>query len=149
MSETDIHDILLESFKDLVVRSENDALAQIVQEDVFDVIISTNIDPFMEEAFVRVGLREPFEFRVFIPGLYWSNDIRRPETQYTLLKVFGDWKSRHYNTAGNEFVLGADQDLKEFLESTLSENLLILGYDPVWDAPIEYAFPLLGGTAGM
>ena len=39
----------------------------------------------------------------------------------------------------------ANRELKEFLESTLSENLLIVGYDPVWDAPIERAFPLLGG----
>ncbi len=145
LSETDVHEILLACFKEPVTRSENDALAQIVKEDVFDVIISTNTDPFVEEAFGRADLREPYEYRVFIPGLYLPNDIRKPQTQYTFLKVFGDWKSRHYNMAGNKFVLGADQDLKEFLEFTLSGELLIVGYDPVWDLPIEGAFPLVGG----
>ena len=144
-NEREIYEILLACLKELVARPENDALAEIVREDMFDVIISTNIDPFVEDAFVRVGLREPYDYRVFIPGFYSPNDIRRPETQCTLLKVFGDWKSRPYNTAGNEFVLGANRELKEFLEPTLSGNLLIVGYDPVWDAPIERAFPLSDG----
>ena len=30
------------------------------------------------------------------------------------------------------------------MEFTLSKDLLIIGYDPIWDAPIEGAFPLLG-----
>ena len=145
-NEREIYEILLACLKEPVARPENDALAGIVREDVFDVIISTNIDPFVEDAFVDANMRDPYEYHVFIPGFYSPNDIRRPETQYcTLVKVFGDWKSRHYNTAGNEFVLEANRELKEFLESILSENLLIVGYDPVWDAPIERAFSLLGG----
>ena len=145
-NEREIYEILLACLKEPIARPEDDALAGIVREDVFDVIISTNIDPFVEEAFVRAGLREPFEYHVFIPELHLPKDIRRPETQYcTLVKVFGDWKSRPYNTAGNEFVLEANRELKEFLEATLSGNLLIVGYDPVWDAPIERAFPLLEG----
>ena len=145
-NEREIYEILVACLKEPVARPEDDALAEIVREDVFDVIISTNIDPFVEEAFVRAGMREPYEYHAFIPGLHSPKDIRRPETQYcTLVKVFGDLRSRHYNTASNEFVLGANRELKEFLEPTLSGNLLIVGYDPVWDAPIEHAFPFSDG----
>jgi len=144
-TETQIYEILLSCFKESVARPENDALAGIVREDVFDVIISTNIDPFVEDAFVHADMRDPYEYHVFIPGSYSPNDIRRPGMQCALLKVFGDWNSRHYNTAGNEFVLEANRELKEFLESILSENLLIVGYDPIWDAPVERAFLPYGG----
>jgi len=144
-TETEIYEILLSCFKESVARPENDALAGIVREDVFDEIISTNIDPFVEDAFVHADMRDPYEYHVFIPGSYSPNDIRRPGMQCALLKVFGDWNSRHYNTAGNEFELEANRELKEFLESILSENLLIVGYDPIWDAPVERAFLPYGG----
>jgi hypothetical protein len=146
---SDVYAILSASLKNesgLGYRQEDDCLVELVKDGYFDVIISTNIDVLLEDAFTREEMAEPLDYRVYIQGLHTDIPIVRRETKYcTIVKVFGDLVSRQYATALNEFNLEKDEALKEFLESTLARDILVVGYDPEWDGPIERAFPGKGG----
>jgi len=127
----------------------SDCLVELVKAEYFDIIISTNIDVLLEDTFIREEMSEPHDYRVFIhelDSLGPNEHIVRSEPKYcTLVKAFGDLVSRKYRTVSIEFNLDADQRLKQFLESTLTRDILVIGYDPVWDQPLDRAFPTQGG----
>src|SRR5579859_4776580 len=61
-----------------------------------------------------------------------------------LLKVFGDLESFSYRIPGREWNLDSKKHLQLFLTSILSQDVLMIGYDPIWDEPIESFFPSTG-----
>jgi TIR domain len=141
-TEIDVYDILLTSLNQSTYREEDEYLATLMKEDYFDIIISTNIDTLLESA-SREEMRELNDFNVFIAGLHSKGEIVRRGTKHcTIVKAFGDLDSRIYRTIGNEFNFDEDAHLKKFLESTLKRNILVVGFDSVWDRPIERAFPM-------
>lgn len=111
-----------------------------VKEKLFDTIITTNIDTLFEDACVLRGMKQPHDYKVIIRGGDSGTTYQKKTLYHQVIKVFGDWTYLHYKTAGNEFDLEADQEFKEFLCAKLSEEVLIIGFDPVWDQPIEQAF---------
>jgi hypothetical protein len=141
-TEIDVYDILLASLNQSTDREEDKLLVSLVKEDYFDIIISTNIDTLLENA-CRDEMRELNDFNVFIAGLHSKGEIVRRGTKHcTIVKAFGDFMSRRYNTVGDEFNRDNDIHLKEFLESSLKRNILVVGFDSKWDRPIERAFPM-------
>lgn len=146
-SENEIHNILVDALGPLKYREEDKFLTGLIKEGFIDVVISTNIDTLLEDACSFWNMQEPNDYRVFIPGKHDITELVHSEPKYGfIIKVFGDLVSLRYNSAGGEFDLKADSRLKEFLESILSRNVLVAGYDPVWDQPIERAFPEEGGA---
>ncbi len=145
-NESNRHDVLTVSLKKGVnYRSEDDCLAELVKAGVFDTIISTCIDTLLEEALLREQVGTARGYHLRIVGLHSTDIITTSNRDCTVLKIFGDLSSRKYASAGNEFTLDADRALKQYLERALRENVLIVGYDPVWDRPIERAFDEYGG----
>jgi hypothetical protein len=115
-----------------------------VKGGLFGTIITTNIDTLLEEACARRNMKQPYDYKVIIHGIDDSKTIAPGETQYhQVIKVFGDI-NLSYHTAGKEFDLEADQALKGVLHSKLAEEVLIIGYDPTWDRPVEQAFLEVG-----
>ena len=144
-TKSTVHDILFMSLKEVGYRKEERCLVNLVKAQYFDMIISTNIDGLLELAFDQGNMREPHHYQVFIPEIHTvKNDMQWRPQYCTLVKVFGDFSSRKYTTASREFDWDTDKDFKDFLESTLAKSILVVGYDPVWDGPLERAFPLRG-----
>ncbi len=145
-SERDIYDIFKAALNSIPrYRREDDLLASLVLEGFFRFIVTTNIDALLEDAFVRKNLKQPADYRVIVPELDDSTEIFRNQPAYiSLLKVFGDFDSLHYRTVGNPFELEADALLKVSLGVILTNDVLIIGYDPVWDQPLVEALPISG-----
>ncbi len=123
-------------------RRQHAYLAQLVKEGIFDLVISTNFDILLEDAFDSAGLKEFHSYRVYIGGMKAAHEMLQAHSgQCLVVKAFGDLKARNYKTAGNELDLNKDSDLSNYLRSVLNNHLLVVGYDPVWDDPIAAAFP--------
>lgn len=144
-SKTEINDILVGALGPLRYREEDKLLTGLVKAGFLEGIISTNIDALLEDACSFWGMREPNDYRLFISGIHDIGEIERDKRKYSyIIKAFGDIDSLYYNTAGSEFDINANHRLQKFLNSKLSRNVLIVGYDPVWDRSIERAFPTTG-----
>lgn len=143
--ETDVHQLLVAALNSHRQREEDVCLAELLREDFFDVIISTGIDDILESACEQADLEEGQDVCIVNP-LRGAKLImpHREHELLTIVKTFGDLESRWYATAGNELELNVYPELQQYLKTTLEREVLLLGYDPVWDKPIELAFPLRG-----
>jgi len=145
--ETDVHQALFTALNGLHWREEDGLLVELIKEDCFDVIVSTSVDDFLENACLRAGLEEERDFHVLHPLRDTNQNLTLQESErLTIVKVFGDLGSRSYTTAGKELNLAAHPSLQAFLTTLLAQEVLMVGYDPVWDKAIEQAFPTTGNT---
>ena len=143
--ETERHKILVGAMAALSYREEDKILAQLVKMRFFEIVISTNIDTLLEDACNFWGMQKPNDYRVLIPGAYDIPKIGQDKAGATsIIKVFGDLKSKDYKIVDRS--LDPYSELKNFLKKQLTKEVLVIGYDPVWDESLERAFPLTGGT---
>ncbi|HLZ58488.1 MAG TPA: hypothetical protein VKR06_16240, partial [Ktedonosporobacter sp.] len=117
-----ISGILERVLSSLDSREEDQPLARLIKAGFFEVILTTNIDSSLEDAF-------------------WDESGSRQ-----IIKIFGDLKQPGYKTVGQEFDLEEDKAFKAFLRAQLGREVLIIGYDSLWDRPIVEALPATGGA---
>jgi SIR2-like domain len=146
LSEGGIYTILTDALVQVRYREEDELLAGLIKAHFFDVIITTNIDTLLEDACEALwNMRSPNDYQVIRCGIEKSEEIERGKPTYgQVIKLFGDLNSLTYKAGNNEFVLDADQTLEKILQAKLSEEVLVIGYDPIWDQPVERAFQETG-----
>jgi len=145
-SRGDIDSILVASLQSLKCADADNCLAGLVQSGIFDVIVSTNIDNLLSTAFEESGMKQGEDFQIFIPQQHPPDEAMSYQHKYpsTLIKVSGDLEIGEYNLFRQNFYLETHNMLKEFLTSTLSRAMLMIGYDPFWDRAIDALLPLEG-----
>ncbi|QBD79927.1 toll/interleukin-1 receptor domain-containing protein [Ktedonosporobacter rubrisoli] len=111
-------------------------LAELLKEGFFSTIISTNLDALLEDALRDARLEETHGYQVRIHGLDSNEDIIRAKG-LSAIQIFGSVR-REKCTLNLD--LDDDPYLKKYLEELLEGEALVLGYDPVWDEPLERAF---------
>lgn len=146
-TEIEKHNILVGALSTLRYREEDKLLVSLVKAGFFETIITTNIDNLLEDAFNSSGSQEPDDYQIIVPESDNIAEIERNKPQYSsIIKAFGDLNSRHYYTAGEAFELQAVDSLRNFLKSKSSKEILMVGFDSVWDHEIEQIFPSNGRT---
>lgn len=143
-SENEIHIILTLSLKDMLTTEANICLAELIKQDFFDIIISTNVDSVLEDALKDIGMKEPHDFEVLIPGRDSFQDVVYSDRHFAckIIKTFGDLPSRVYNMVSREVHIDNTQGLKDHLQNILARDVLVIGFDPVWDADILQTFTM-------
>ncbi len=139
-NEEDVRKILTASLRGIADREEDELLAGLVQAGLFDAIISTNIDSLLEDTFVLKGMRRPTDFLILNGLDNNSGRLHLTENCCTMIKVFGDLGSLKYRVPIEDFSLNTKRSLRTFLKSRVSHDTLVLGYDHLWDAPLEHVF---------
>jgi hypothetical protein len=145
-SKSDIDTILIASTQGLEVSEADLALAELAKLGIFRTIISTNIDDLLTNALLKRGMHEKHDFLVYIPQEGLPEDILQPQPNHLcqVLKVFGDLKLDKYNLIRQDLYLNTHEKLKDLLTTLLQNNVLMLGYDPHWDKPIDIVLPQQG-----
>lgn len=130
-------------------RHEDLCLAEMIYDGYFDVVISTTIDPFLQEGLNHQRALQgmvPFGSKVKTLLLPFSpiTDIIRDERQIIkVVKIFGDLATaREYYTAQHELNLDdkSNEELKTYLGKILARPTIVVGFDPIWDRPVEKVF---------
>jgi len=144
--EKEIDTILTSSLRHTAVAEAHTCVAELVKEGIFDIIVSTNIDNHLEDALKELGIREQYDFGVFLPDPERESlqEFLFSETKLSckIIKTFGDLSSGVYNIVRRDFYLDAVQGMKNYLETILTRDVLVIGFDPVWDRAILRAFPV-------
>jgi TIR domain len=145
-SEKGIHTILVHAIAPVRYRKEDDLLAQLIKKGFFNPVITTSIDTLLEDACkVFCGMQQPGDYQVINYGKDSIDKIEQYDATSTqIVKIFGDLDQLKYKTVGNEFNLKDDPNLRDFLSKKLADEIVVIGYDPIWDGPIEQAFSAAG-----
>ena len=140
--DREIHSILMQSLQEKAAVEVNICLAELVKQDLFDIIISTNVDTFLEDAFKEMGMKEQHDFDVINPERDSLYDLVYSDKRLScsVIKTFGDVAARAYNIVRRDYYLDSVQGLKDLLENILARDVLVIGFDPVWDAEMVRAF---------
>ena len=147
--DREIHSILTHSLREKTAIEVNICLAELVKQDLFDIILSTNVDTFLEDAFKDAGMKEQHDFDVIIPKPDSSlHDLIYSDKRLSckMIKAFGDLGPRVYSVAKRDFYLDSIHNLKGILEHILARDVLVIGFDPAWDAEMLRAFPAGNGS---
>ncbi|HLG61222.1 MAG TPA: hypothetical protein VKY19_04765 [Ktedonosporobacter sp.] len=145
-SENDLDGILRQALNEVFISGADLCLAELIKDNIFDMIISTNIDDLLERALEQVDLKDRKDFDVIIPGHKATIYIDYTEKSFPcrIIKAFGDLSSKVYNIVERrkQLILPLDTEtLRTLLERSLARDILVIGLDPVWDEEILAAFP--------
>nr|BBH94271.1 hypothetical protein KTA_24700 [Thermogemmatispora argillosa] len=147
-SERDLDSIFQAALRDVTVTMADLCLAELVKEEYFSEIITTNIDDLLEQAFSLVEMREGQHYEVFIPGRSYEHRLLLPQRRpCRVIKVFGDLVARVYDARRQRSYLDRQAVLKSHLQQVLGSDILVIGLDPVWDAELIDLLPLDGGLS--
>lgn len=130
-------------------------LAELVKKGFFDIIFTTNLDPFLEKSLSSAGLRaeadsklEAADFEVLICGEQSSAETMRilegAQPRIKVVKLHGDIHSRSFAFTPSEISLfggGGERVLRDYL----SRDLIIVGHGPR-DYDINRAIEREGGS---
>jgi hypothetical protein len=144
-SQADIDSLLAEALRNVVVSDPDIYLARLVQNGLFDVIITTNIDYTVEEALRSVGMRERYDFEVLnvYAGVKKDGIRIKENVPCHIVKVFGQLTTGEYIIRRSGY-LSQYRQIRDLLEEFLTRDCLIMALDPQWDAEIYHAFLLRG-----
>jgi nucleoside phosphorylase len=141
-SETEIHSLFRKSLENLVATKADVCLAELVRQEYFDEIISTNIDDLLEQSFAQIGMREPWDYEVIHP---YHNLTRERNAPFRVIKVFGDFTSRDYTIHRRINRWAKEQEPALSLQHILEKDILVVGIDPKWD---RHILNTISGTSG-
>jgi hypothetical protein len=145
-SEKEVDTILTSSLRYTAVAEAHTCVAELIKEGVFDIVISTNIDNHLEDALKELGMKEQYDFGVFLPDpereSFQEFLFSEPRQSCKIIKAFGDLSSRIYNISKRDFWLDAILGIKKNLEHILARDVLVIGFDPIWDAEMLRVFPV-------
>lgn len=141
----DIDALLNNSLRQLEPDDADLSLAGLISLGVFDLVLTTTVDSVLEDALKYVGLKEAYDFEIFLPGndadTKPMNSLRKVSCQ--ILKIFGDIRSRNYTIRRGGY-FSHFRGMRAFLEEVLRRDVLAIGLDPLWDAEFIGIFPVHG-----
>jgi len=122
-------------------------LAELIKKGFFDVIFTTNFDPFLENALAN-SKSEATDFEALVCGQQNSSEIigilDSAQLQVRIVKLHGDVHSRSFAFTPSEISLFGS-DSQHVLRRYLNRDLIIVGHGPR-DYDINRAIDREGGS---
>jgi nucleoside phosphorylase len=150
-SDTDIHNILSRSFQDWFIQDTDRYVAALIKRGFFQFIVTTNMDIGLELALEETGLFMKKGFDVFIPATHSSGSVPSfskkdiSDRPPTLIKLYGELALGRYSIKKRDKFFADDTQLYQQLQEMRTLNILMVGFDPQWDAAIvPLLFPCKG-----
>jgi hypothetical protein len=147
LSPVERYVMLKKHFEQADVSTGYRRLAQLVEKGFFSVILTTNFDPFLEQALSNGKLDSAY-FGTLVCGEQRSEDIMEmlesAEPPIKIIKLHGDLDSRSFAFTPSEIsVLGSENE--RALRRYLHHDLIIVGYGPR-DYDLNRAIEREGGS---
>lgn len=140
----DIDRILREDLSREEVRPADLYLAALLVQGLFDVVISTRLDDFAEQALLDLGMVSPDSYTIY--DGYDEQSYRKVQGHlFTLINAFGSLVTQRYRVQRQGYFATRPQ-LSDFIRTHTSANIFLLGYDPFWDKELGELLPQSGGT---
>jgi len=140
-SPSDIHHILRTSFEKSKITEADYCLAELIKQGHFEEIIYTGYDDGVEIALNHVEMQENWDFEV---KFSYRNLFEPTRIPIRLIKVFGDFPKRDYDSLREIKKSDADHEHYIALQRILAGDLLVVGTDEKWDKHLLEAIPWEG-----
>jgi hypothetical protein len=147
LSSLERYVILKKHFAEAEVSPGYRHLAELVKEGYFDMVFTTNFDPFLEQALVT-GKMDTTDFQVLVCGEQRGEEImdtlESAEPRVKVVKLHGDVHSRLFAFTPSEIsIFGSEGE--HVLRHYLNRDLIIVGHGPR-DYDINRAIEREGGS---
>ena len=147
LSSLERYVILKKHFAEAGISPGYRRLAELTKRGFFDIIFTTNLDPFLENSLETANL-EATDFEVLICGEQSSAEtidiLESAQPRVKVVKLHGDVQSRSFAFTPSEIsLLGGEGEL--VLRRYLSRDLMIVGHGPR-DYDINRAIEREGGS---
>lgn len=136
--DTSLRDFL----REVKITEADICLAELIKQEVFNTIISTNIDDLLEYSLNVVEMKEPDDFGVVLPeqDFVAANNQSDREAPCQIIKAFGDLESSKYRVVQRETYFNRNWRMRNLLRDMVEKDIIIVGLDPVWDGEILRLF---------
>lgn len=128
--ENERYDILSKYFEDMSPSPGYEALARLIKEGYFRLILTTNFDFMLEEALTRIGLVPNRDYFVCIVGKEREDSLVKnleDESMIRIVKLHGDYKTKILPFTEEETFAFGDE-LKKCLNRVTKEGVIFVGY---------------------
>jgi len=147
LSSLERYVILKKHFAEAGISSGYRRLAGLIEEGFFDIIFTTNLDPFLENSLAD-SKSEATDFEVVVCGEQTNAEtmdiLESAQPRIKIVKLHGDVRSRSFAFTPSEIsLLGGDGE--RVLRRYLSRDLIIVGHGPR-DYDINRAIEREGGS---
>jgi len=140
--------ILKKHFAEGGISSGHHRLAELVKKGFFDIIFTTNLDPFLENSLMPKQVRDPADFEVLIcgeqSGAETMDILESAQPRVKIVKLHGDVSSRSFAFTPSEISLLGSQG-ERILRRYMGRDLIIVGHGPR-DYDINRAIEREGGS---
>jgi len=143
----DIRILLTSAIESSMYSTEDTSLAELVKQNIFNTIFSLNIDDILYSAFIRHEMKLNQEFADFSFGHWQPSRTVQEILEYTrlnackLIRIYSDEQSFVYRLNNAKAHEEVSRCMKHLLEKWKVKELLIVGWDPVWDEMLPSALP--------
>jgi len=140
--------ILKKHFAEAGISSGYRHLAELVEQGFFDIIFTTNLDPFMENSLLSKQVQGSTGFEVLVCGKQSSAEtmdmLESTQPRVRVVKLHGDVPSRSFAFTPSEIsLLGSESE--RVLRRYLDRDLIIVGHGPR-DYDVNRAIEREGGS---
>jgi hypothetical protein len=147
LSSLERYVILKKHFAEAGISSGYRRLAGLIEEGFFDILFTTNLDPFLENSLAD-SKSEATDFEVVVCGEQTNAEtmdiLESAQPRIKIVKLHGDVRSRSFAFTPSEIsLLGGDGE--RVLRRYLSRDLIIVGHGPR-DYDINRAIEREGGS---
>lgn len=145
----EIERLLKEKTRDINSSMADSCIAELVEQKVFKLILTTNADDLLYDAFTTLGLKEKQNFVDFDLGRLSITDTIDEILSYSyekrnackILKFYGDIGAFVHRLDKTQMQKEISQGVKTLLERMKIKEILIVGIDLTWDEMILSALP--------
>lgn len=127
----DRHAIFARYFQGMAPSQGYLQLAQLIDEEYFDVILTTNFDNMLEQAFAARGLSRGSDYILFIVSMDRGEEIRyflsQSRPRIKIIKLHGDLASGVLYFSPEE-TYGFTELITENLRDLTTRNMIFIGY---------------------
>jgi len=145
--DSDIHSIIGAALEEKHIDVADLCVAELMKEQIFDYIITTNIGNELERAFIQSNMKKTRDFEIILPETRKMTKGRG----FKMFKASGDVIAERYSIG--EYTIDIEERhldqraaLKTALEQAHQEAMLIVGFDNTWDGHLlDTIFPHIKG----
>lgn len=147
IERSDIEILLNQQISNIGFSMADNCLAELVEQHVFKLILSANVDDLLYEAFTTLGLKEKHDFVDFALGRLSITDSINEILFYEetnackVVKFYSDIDAFVHSLDKPQIQTEICQCLKSLLERMRIKEVLLVGIDLTWDHIILSALP--------
>lgn len=148
IGKSDLIAILKHALSGINFSKADISLAELVKQDIFKLIISANIDELLDNAMTTLEMKEGHDFVNFSLASHLIQEetvqdivFHNKQDACKIIRISDEAKKLVYSLTQPNAQEANSSFVKRLLERLRTREVLVVGFDPLWDAAFLSALP--------